>query len=324
MPALIPITIFLAFIFSLPSAQAQQAKLARIGWLAAFPGPAVGMHLDGLHAGLAAHGYAEGRNVVFDEVSANGDLARIPALAEDLVRRKADVIVTQGPAVFGARDVAPRVPVVFGYSGDPVKAGLAESLAQPRHNMTGQTYMSIELNGKRIEILREMLPGLKKLAIIANPQHPGEQLELADSQKTAQQLGIEIVYRQARDETELKAALASLAEEPVQALIAFPDELTVVFRRYLVQFALERRIPLVSGWSIFAQSGGLFTYGPNIAEVYRNLARYVVRILGGAKPADLPIELPTAFELVVNLKTSKAIGLHMPVSFYQRADHLIE
>jgi putative ABC transport system substrate-binding protein len=324
-----PILPFIAMIAGLllpgQEAWAQRPdKVARVGWLAAFPGAVVGMHLEGLRAGLASHGYVVGRNVVFEEVSAEGDLDRIPTLAEELVRRKVDVIVTQGPAVFGAVKASAAVPVVYGYSGDPVEAKFADSLARPRGNMTGQTYMSIELNGKRIEMLREVMPHLKRVAILANPQHPGEQLELADSQKTARQLGIDIVYRQATDEKELNAALTSLANSAVEALVVFPDELTVVYRARLIEFAREQRIPMVSGWSIFAKSGALLTYGPKISEVYRDLARYVVRIINGAKPADLPIERPRVFELVVNMKTANAIGVKVPPSIVLRADETID
>jgi putative ABC transport system substrate-binding protein len=323
--ASVPIGIAVWLLLSMSTAMAQApTKVARVGWLAAFPGPAVGMHMEGLRAGLAALGYFAGRNVIFEEVSAEGVLDRIPALAEELVRRKVDVIVTQGPAVFGAQTVSNRVPIIYGYSGDPVEAKFADSLARPRGNMTGQTYMSIELNGKRIEMLREILPQLRRVAILANPQHPGEQFELADSRKTAAQLGVEIVYRQASDEAELNAALESLMQDSVQALVVFPDELTVTYRARVIEFALKRRIPMISGWSIFAKSGALLTYGPKISEVYRDLARYVVRILDGAKPADLPIERPSVFELVVNLTTAKTLGLTVPPALLSRADEVIE
>jgi putative ABC transport system substrate-binding protein len=226
--------------------------------------------------------------------------------------------------VWGVEKVRSTIPIVYGYSGDPVEARFAASLARPLHNMTGQTYMSIELNGKRIEMLRELLPNLKRLAILANPQHPGEHLEYADSRKTADQLGIAIVYKQIRDEAELDAALTDIAKDLPQALVVFPDELTVIYRSRLIEFARLHRIPMISGWSVFARSGALFTYGPKISEVYRGLARYVVRILNGAKPAELPIEMPTVFELVVNLRTARAIGVSVPPSLLARTDEVIE
>jgi putative tryptophan/tyrosine transport system substrate-binding protein len=306
-----------------PEVTRAQKRIARIGWLAAFPGDAVGMHLEGLRAGLSSQGYLQGRDYVIEEVSADGKLDRIPSLAADLAR-KVDVIVTQGPAVWGVEKIRSAVPIVYGYSGDPIDAGFASSLARPLHNMTGQTYMSVELNGKRIEMLRELLPDMTRLAILANPQHPGEQREYADSLKAAKQLGIQIDYRQIRDEAELDAALAALAKDLPQAIVLFPDELTVIYRSRLIEFARFHRIPLTSGWSLFAQSGALFTYGPRIPDVYRGLARYVVRILNGAKPEDLPIELPTVFELVVNLKTASAIGITVPPSILSRADFVIE
>lgn len=309
---------------SVPCAAQQIKKTPRIGWLAAFPGDVTGMHLHGLRVGLSELGYQPGRDYLFEEVSAEGKLERIPQLAEELARRKVDVVVTQGPAVFGVEKIRSTIPVVYGYSGDPVEARFATNLAQPLHNMTGQTYMSIELNGKRIEMLRELLPDIKRVAILANPQHPGEHLEYADSERTAKQLGIEIIYKQMRDEAELDAALTALAKDIPHAIVVFPDELTVIYRNRLGEFARLHRIPMISGWSVFARSGAVFTYGPRIGDVYRGLARYVVRILNGAKPADLPIERPTTFELIVNLRTAKAIGVTVPASLIARADEVIE
>ncbi len=303
---------------------AAEPRTIRVGWLTAFPGEVTGMHLEGLRTGLASFGYRPGRNLVLEEVSANGALERVPALAEELVRRKVDVIVTQGPAVWGVQNMSAPIPVVYGYSGDPVEARLAESLAKPRGNMTGQTYMSIELNGKRLELLREILPNLRSIAVLANPQHPGEQLELADTTKAAGQLGIEVSYLQVRDAAEIETALQSLKERRPQALVVFPDELTVIYRQRLADFAAEQGLPLVSGWSAFARSGALFTYGPRISAVYRGLARYVVRIANGARPEELPIERPTEFELVLNMKTARALGITFPRSILLQANELIE
>jgi putative ABC transport system substrate-binding protein len=216
------------------------------------------------------------------------------------------------------------VPVVYVFSGDPVSAGLADSLARPRGNMTGLTFMAADLNGKRLELLREISPELRRVAIIANPEHPGEHIERSYSEEAAQRLGLSIDYFPTSTHDELARAFAKMGNDPPQAISLFADGFAIENRQSIIDFAMAHHIPVVSGWPVFAKSGALCTYGPRLAESYRRLAYYVDRILKGAKPADLPIEQPTKFELVINQRTAKALDLTVPPSVLARADEVIE
>lgn len=298
--------------------------MARVGWIAVPAAAAVQPNLDAFREGMTERGWVEGRNYVLLQRYADGVPGRTPGLAIELRAERTDVIVTQGPAIHDVQAVIKDIPIVYGWSGDPIVAGYAGSLAQPYRNLTGVTHMSIELNGKRIDTLHEIMPALERIAILANPTHPGDQLELADSQGTAKRLGIRLQYWPVRDEAELEAAFAGMAADPPQAIVAFPDALIMQLRRRIIDFGLERRIPAVSGWAAFAQSGGLFTYGPRLSESYRRLGYYVDRILKGAKPGELPIERPSVIELVVNRKTAAAVGVDIPPSLLARADEVIE
>jgi ABC-type uncharacterized transport system substrate-binding protein len=306
------------------SGAAAQERVARIGWIAVPVAAAVKPNLDALREGMTERGWIEGRNYVLLQRYADGIPARIPGLAAELAAEHADVIVTQGPAIHGVQAAVKDIPVVYGFSGDPIVAGYAGSLAQPLGNLTGVTHMSIELNGKRIDTLREIMPRLERIAILANPTHPGDRLELADSQEAAKRLGIRLQYWPVRDVQELEAAFAGMAADPPEAIVAFPDALIMQLRGRIIGFGLERGIPAVSGWAAFAQSGGLFTYGPRLSESYRRLAYYVDRILKGAKPSELPVERPSVIELVVNLKTAAAVGVDLPPSLLARADEVVE
>jgi putative ABC transport system substrate-binding protein len=190
--------------------------------------------------------------------------------------------------------------------------------------MTGITLMSAEMNGKRLELLREILPQIRRVAILASPTHAGKELERSNSLEMAQRLGIAIQYFPTPTAAELRGAYASMAAEPPQAIVVFPDPVTVANRQQIIDFARTLRIPVVSGWADFADSGALCTYGPRLTESYRRLAYYVDRILKGEKAAELPIERPTVFELVVNLQTAKALGIEVPPTLLARADRVVE
>jgi putative ABC transport system substrate-binding protein len=217
-----------------------------------------------------------------------------------------------------------KTPVVYVFSGDPVSAGFAESLSRPRGNMTGLTFMAAEFNGKRLELLQELIPGLRSVAIIANPEHPGEQLERRYSEEAAQRLGLSIDHFATGNRTELDAALDKIAAGPAQAISVFADGFAIQNRQRIADFGLSHRMPVISGWAVFAQSGALCTYGPRLSDSYRRLAYYVDRVLKGTLPAELPIERPTKFELVINSKTAKALNLTIPVSVLVRADTVID
>jgi putative ABC transport system substrate-binding protein len=221
--------------------------------------------------------------------------------ARALLASDPDVIVTQEFMVYAMQSLKTAKPVVFGFSGDPVNAGLVQSWAHPGANFTGMSYLAIELVGKRIELLKEWLPQTRRIAILARPQHPGEDRERQASEAVVAKLGLELSYFPVRELGELDAAFRAIAQDRCDALVAFPDSVMYRVSDRIARFALEARLPSVSGWAPFAQKGLLLTYGPNVRELYRSLARYADRILRGTAPAALPIELPTKFYLAINL-----------------------
>jgi putative tryptophan/tyrosine transport system substrate-binding protein len=311
---------------SWPAVAAAQspAKPVRVGWIVATSASAAAPFLDALRAGLADRGYTEGQNLTIETRYADDVPERVPALIAELLRIPVDVIVTQGPTTWTIVKNVTTVPVVYVFSADPVEAGFAKSLARPQGNSTGLTLMSVELNGKRLELVREILPGLRRTAILANPDHRGEHRELENSEEAARRLGITIQYLPVHNDAELDASLPALVAGEPEAIVVFPDPVVTRNRQRIIDFAGTRHIPVISGWALFARSGALCTYGPRLTESYKRAAYYVDRILKGAKPADLPIEQPTIFELVVNLKTAKALGLTVPPTILARADEVIE
>jgi len=299
-------------------------KVARVGWLTAQQASSLTPFLDALRAGLADYGYQEGRNLTIDYRFADDVFERVPRLADELVRIPVDLLVAQGAALFEISNRNIPVPIVYAISADPVSAGFATTLARPRGNMTGLSLMAVELNGKRLELLQEILPGLRRVAVVGNPEHPGAHLERAFSEETGRRLGLVIEYAPTRNMDELTAALNAIAAAPPQAIVVLADGFAVQHRQRIIELGAKQSVPVVSGWPVFAQSGALFTYGPLITESYRRLAYYVDRVLKGAKPADLPIEQPSKFELVLNLKAAKALRVTFPPSVLARADRVME
>lgn len=295
--------------------------LHRIAWLsmasktAAFINPFVD--------GMAAFGYVQGKNLELDERWGDNSPEALKQMALEAAARKPALFVTQGPALHVARDLPGSTPVVFGNSGDPLDAGVAQTLARPGGRFTGITFLSYELVGKRVELLHEVAPKAKRLAVVSNPQHHGDAKELNATRNAATGLGLEVTHFPATTAPELERALAAIAVARAEALIVHPDALMVQQRAAIGRFSLEHRIPSISGWATIAESGTLLTYGPVLQESYRRLAYFVDRILRGAKPADLPIELPTTVELVVNLKTAQALGITIPPGVLLRADRVI-
>ncbi len=304
-------------------AAAQPARVFRVGWISSDRSQG-SPYIEAFRSGLRDLGYVEGRNLAMDERWGEGSIERTDQLAVELVRSKPDVIVTQGGTTFTVVRAGPTTPVVFGYSGDPVEAGFAASLGRPGGNLTGMSFLSLELVGKRMELLKEAMPRLKRVALLANPQHPGEQGELRAAQAAAKALDLSVRYFPVQSAAQLEDALGAIVKSRSEAVDAFPDALTMRSRGHIAEFATKNRIPTISGWARFADSGNLMSYGPNLRDVYRRLATYVDKIHKGAKPADLPIELPTTVELVVNLKTAKALGIKIPNSILVRADRVIE
>lgn len=307
-------------------ARAQAKKSARIGWVGAWYSPSAAASLfDAFREGLRELGYVQGRNFAIDvrwlEGSTRDEAAGIAA---ELVRSKVDVLVAQGPAIYGVKAEAKCVPIVFGFSGDPVEARLVASLARPGGNLTGMTLAALELAGKRLELLKEAARGVSRVAVLVNPQHPGEDEEFRESQIAAQRLGLALQYAPVRTIADFSAAFQAIARDRAEALVAFPGLLIMRQRNAIAEFATRRRIPTISGWEDFVVDGNLMTYGPNLQDAWRRLATYVDKILKGARPSDLPVERPTRFELIVNLKTARALGLTLPQSILVRADRVIQ
>ena len=306
----------------------QQRAVPRIGWVIlgspASKNPDIFSYYDSFRAGLRDLGYADGNNIAIIARNAEGIPDRLPALIDELISENVSVIVSPGPAIRVVREKVKSTPVVFAFSGDPVAAGLVDTLAHGRGNLTGLTYMAVELNGKRIDLLKELLPSVSRVTLLTNPIHPGEQQEVGESQRVAAALGLNLDYLQVRTPAEFDAAFRAMREARTEAIVAVPDNLIMLERDRLARFALEQRIPVISGWGEFAHSGGLMTYGPNSTKFFRRLAVYVDKMLKGAKPNELPVEQPTTFELIINLKTARSIGLELPPMLLARADEVIE
>jgi putative ABC transport system substrate-binding protein len=297
---------------------------AQIGWLTAQRAASLRPFLAAMRSALAELGYTEGRNLQIAYRYGDDAIERVPDLAAELLRLRVDLILAQGAAVPVAAKLRLPVPLIYVYSGDPVTAGFAESLARPRGNMTGLTFMAAELNGKRLELLRETIPNLSRVAIVANPAHPGEHLERNYTEDYGRRLNLTTEYFATRTREDLERAFAEMEKDPPQAISLFADGFAIQYRQDIVDFGLRHGVPVVSGWPVFARSGALFTYGPHLISSYARLASYVDRILKGARPSDLPIEQPTKFELIINLKSAKALRVDVPTSMLLRADEVIE
>jgi ABC-type uncharacterized transport system substrate-binding protein len=309
-------------------AKAQQAaKIARIGYLS--PNLAASPHLpEAFRQGLRDLGYVEGRNVVIEYRSAEGKPERLPALAAELVALKVDVIVAPGtPQALAARRATRTLPIVFATAADPVGSGLVTSLARPGGNVTGLSILAPELVGKRLELLKQAVPGVSRVAVLWQPGGHDERTDkdiLKEAEVAARALGVRLQFVEARGPADLDRAFSDMTRARVGALTVLTGIMFLNERRRLVDLAAKNRLPEVYGGRDFVDAGGLMAYGPNLADLYRRAATYVDKILKGAKPADLPIEQPTKFELVINLKTAKALGLTIPPSVLARVDEVID
>jgi len=305
-------------------ARAQRStSVRRVAWFGIGRPGEPAPYLEGLRAGLSEAGWVEGRNLTLSLYWATG-FDDMDAVARTLVASNPEVIVTQELMIYAVKPLNPQCPVIFGFSGDPVDGKLVDGLSRPGGNLTGMSYLALDLVGKRIDLLKEMLPGLRQIAILARPQHPGEHRERQASQAAAEKAGLAISYFPLRDPSELEGIFRSIVQDRCEAVVVFPD--FVLFRLVdrISRYAIDAKLPTVSGWGRFAENGLLATYGPNLRELYRSLGRYVDRALRGTKASDLPVELPTKFELVINLNTAKAIGLTLPPRLLATADQVIE
>ena len=307
--------------------QAPPAKIARIGFLQpVVPQNNSSIFLEDFRQGLRDLGYVEGKNVQIEIRWGEGKLERLPALAAELVRMKVDVIVAvSSPSVWAAKRATQTIPIVMPLSSDPVGDGIVASLARPGGNITGQSVMAPELATKRLQLLKEVFPKLARpAAVLWNPDYVGMAARWRQIQGAAPAMGMGVRSVEIRDSRELEQALASLERERPAALVLLADPLTLSQRLRIVEFAAEARLPAIYELGEFVDAGGLMSYGPNFDQLIRRSATYVDKILKGAKPADLPIEQPEKFELVINLKTAKALGVTIPQSVLLQADRVIE
>jgi len=298
----------------------------RIGLLSPGSASAAGSRLAAFKHGLRELGYVEGQNLTLEYRWADGNEGRLAALAVDLVRLKVDVVVTQGSlATLAARRATTTTPIVFAVANDPVDAGLVLSLTRPGGTVTGLAVMGSDMTAKRLELLREAVPGLTRIATLWNPNNPSSRSELRETEAGARALGMQFQSVEVRDVRRLDLAFAAMIRERAGAFIVVSDSTLFGQRTQIADLAVKNRLPAIAWTSEFVENGTLLmTYGPNVPAMYRRAAAYIGKILEGAAPATLPVEQPTTFELLINLKTAKALGLTIPPSLLQRTDEVTE
>jgi putative tryptophan/tyrosine transport system substrate-binding protein len=301
----------------------QPTKLPTIGYLGSATLATESQRMTAFVQRLRELGWIEGRTVVIDYRWAEGRTERYAEIAAEFVRLKIDVIVTVGGAVGAAKQATATIPIVFAGAGDPVGSGIVASLAKPGGNVTGLSVQSTDLAGKRLEILREIFPDVRRLAIIGNVEYAATVLEMGQAQAAARTLGLEVVRSEIRRAEDIAPAFEAL-KGAAQALYVCADATINANHARINTLALGARLPTMHGVRDYVEAGGLMAYGPNLPDLYRRAADYVDKILRGAKPADLPVEQPTKFDLVINLVTAQALGLTVPPTLLARADEVIE
>jgi putative ABC transport system substrate-binding protein len=308
------------------AARAQQKAIPVVGYVVLGSDGPSGSYAVAFRQGLSEYGYVEGQNLAIEYRWAEGRADRLPALAADLVARQVDVIVAGGtPPAIAAKSATSTIPIVFAGVGDPVGVGLVTNLARPDGNLTGFSSFAVELNPKRLELLSELVPQAEVIALLINPSSPNaESIIIGDMQEAARAKGVQLAILKAGTESELDAAFANLVELHAGALFVGGGGFFLNRQERLVALASHHAVPAIYAWREFATAGGLITYGARVTEIFRQAGGYAGRILKGEKPADLPVQQPTRFELVVNLKTAKALGLTVPPSILARADEVIE
>jgi putative ABC transport system substrate-binding protein len=309
------------------AARAQQSAMPVIGVLHGVSAAQWTDRMAGFHRGLGEAGFAEGRNVAIEYRWAEGQFDRLPAMAADLISRKVAVISAGAPdvAIRTAMAATKTIPIVFTTASDPVSAGFVPSLARPGENVTGITFMGVELVAKRMELLHEVLPSATRIALLVNPKNPGlMQDNIRQSEAAVKRLGLEMVVVKAGNESEIESAIVTAVQQQANALSIGNDAYLSSRSRQIAFFALRHALPTMSESREGVAAGLLMSYGPNQAESFRQAGLYVGRILKGEKAADLPVMQPTNFELFINLRTGRAIGLKIPESFLMRANEVIE
>ena len=296
-----------------PAEAQQPKKVPRIGYVDAGSPATTGHRAQAFVQGLRDLGYVEGQNIVIEYRWAEGKLESLPALVEDVVRRRVDVIVSSAtPAIRFAKEQTTTIPIVMAGVTDPVGVGFVTSLARPGGNITGLTHLSPDLSGKRLELLKEVVPRLLRVAVLWNPNQPGQSAAFKDTQVAAQALRVTLISMEVRNREEIERALSGMGKDHSQALFELPDPLTFFNRELITEFAAKHRLPAMYSFREYVDAGGLMSYGTSFPDLFRRAATYVDKILKGTKPAELPVEQPMKFELVINLKTAKQIGSNDP------------
>jgi len=308
----------------LPTEAQKAGKVYRIGYLTNRPvSPATNPRLIAFREGLRELGYVEGQNLVLEFRSAKGKRERLPEVAAELVRLKVDVIVVAGTrAIKAVKKATSTIPIIAGGAGDLVGTGLVASLARPGGNLTGSTRMATELGGKRIEVLKEAVSKVSRVGVIWSTRQDRE--ELRETETAAPQLGVKILPVKVRESNQIQSAYAAMVKERADALIILHSGFAYTNRRQILELAEKNQLPSMCEQARWTKAGCLISYGPNVPYLYRRAAIYVDKILKGAKPADLPVEQPTRFELIINLKTAKKLGLTIPVQFLAVANKVIK
>jgi putative ABC transport system substrate-binding protein len=305
---------------------AEQKSMPVIGFLSGATSDGYVPFVAAFRRGLNEAGWIDGHNMMIEYRWAEGHYERLPALADELIARKVDVIATSGgpAAAYAAKNATSTIPIVFTSGDDPVASGIVASLARPGGNLTGVSFLNVELTAKRLELLSDLVPQARTMALLVNPTNPNAERIMRDAQEAARTKGVQLHMLKAANESGIDSAFVTLAELRISALVVGSDPFFVSRREQLVGLAARYAVPAINEMRGFVDSGGLISYGTSIAGVYHQLGIYAGKILRGAKPADLPVEQPTTFELVVNLKTAKALGLTIPLSILARADEVIE
>ena len=308
------------------SAKAQQAagRIQRIGFLGGSSGSAYSLFIEAFRQGLQDLGYTEGHNISIEYRYGQGKRDRLPGLSADLVRLKVDVIVVSGAlAISALKNATKTIPIVMTTVEDPVAQGFVASLARPGGNITGLTNLAPELSGKRLELLKESFSKISRVAVLWDPSTPGSVVAFKETQAVAPALGVQLKSLEVRSPDDFQNAFRAATTERAGALIVLQSLLTNAHRQRIVDLAIDSRLPAMYTQTEYVEVGGLMSYAPSYTDIYRRAATYVDKILKGTKPADLPVEQPTKFEFVINLKTAKQIGLTIPPNVLARADRVI-
>ncbi len=300
-----------------------QGPIPRVCWTSPTSAAEGSAFFEELRRGFGELGYVEGRNFLLEPNWAEG-AAQVEKMIAGVIASKPALIVAQGNSAPQLAKANTGIPVVFGYSGDPIEAGLVESFNRPGRNMTGISYMALDLVGKRMELTKEVLPAVKRVAVVASPTHPGDRAERRASEDAAAKLGLSLEYFELRGADNFGTILPAIEKARAQAVVLFPTQTVIGNSERIAAWSAKARIPAVSGWARFAEGGNLMSYGPNLRTAMRRLAFFGDRVLKGTKPADLPVELPNAVELVVNRGTARTLGIRVPRAVLVRADRVIE